>query len=225
MTGTNGTSYSLPYNGGTITVAPTSTTTYTATATNSHGSTTAQVTITVTTNTPNPTVTISAQNSSINPGSSDTADSYSDKCDQCSGHGIRRQFLPAVLHRRHGDGDSNHDDDLHGRGKQCCGATASAQTTVTVGSSGGDVSKVQHVIFMMQENRSFDSYFGMLNPYRRSKGWNVGDDGKTYDVDGIDDKLNTISNKDDEGDTYYLYKFRTTCIDDDSSDWLASYGM
>ncbi len=44
---------------------------------------------------------------------------------------------------------------------------------------------------MLQENHSFDNYFGMLNPYRRSKGWNVGDDGQVYTVDGIDDKLNT----------------------------------
>ena len=52
----------------------------------------------------------------------------------------------------------------------------------------------------------------------------MGSDGKTYDVDGIDDKLNTIYNQDDEGTKYYLYKFRSTCIDDDSSDWLPSYG-
>ena len=103
------------------------------------------------------------------------------------------------------------------------GQTASAETTVTVGSSAG-VTKIQHVIFMMQENRTFDSYFGMLNPYRHSNGWDIGDDGKTYDVDGIDDKLTTITNQDDEGATYGLYKFRSTCIDDDSSDWLASYG-
>jgi phospholipase C len=103
------------------------------------------------------------------------------------------------------------------------GATASAETTVTVGSSSG-VNAVQHVIFMLQENHSFDNYFGMLNPYRHTNGWDIGDDGKEYDVDGIDDKLSTISNQDDEGDTYHLYKFRTTCIDDDSSDWLASYG-
>jgi phospholipase C len=77
---------------------------------------------------------------------------------------------------------------------------------------------------MLQENHSFDDYFGMLNPYRHGNGWDVGADGKTYDVDGIDDKLNTIYNVDDEGTKYYLYKFRTSCIDDDSSAWLSSYG-
>jgi len=87
----------------------------------------------------------------------------------------------------------------------------------------GNLHKVNHIIVVMQENHSFDNYFGMLNPYRRAKGWNVGDDGHTYTVDGIDDKLNT-SNVDDEGTSIPLYKFKSTCIDDASSAWLESYG-
>ncbi len=43
-------------------------------------------------------------------------------------------------------------------------------------------------------------------------------------MDGIDDKLNTISNEDDAGTAFTLFKLASTCIDDDSSDWLASYG-
>jgi phospholipase C len=92
---------------------------------------------------------------------------------------------------------------------------------------------------MLQENHTFDNYFGMLNPYRKNPNgngvcpnnasgvpqcWNIGDDGVTYNVDGIDDKLTTISNEDDEGASFPLFKFKSTCIDDDSSDWLASYG-
>ena len=77
---------------------------------------------------------------------------------------------------------------------------------------------------MLQENHTFDNYFGMLNPYRQSNGYNVGADGNTYNVDGIDDKLNTISNTDDEGTTYTLFPFTSTCIDDETSAWLASYG-
>src|SRR6185312_9556146 len=100
----------------------------------------------------------------------------------------------------------------------------STTTTVTVSSSQPSPTAINHVIFMLQENRSFDSYFGMLNPYRITNGWNIGADGKTYTVDGIDDKLNTITNSDDQGDKFYLYKSRTTCIDDMSSAWLESYG-
>lgn len=99
--------------------------------------------------------------------------------------------------------------------------TATAQTTVTVISS--STIPINHVIFMLQENHSFDNYFGLLNPYRHGNGWDIGDDGNTYTVDGIDDKLNTLYNQDDQGDTYYPYKFRTTCIDDDSTGWKESY--
>src|SRR4051812_6218128 len=103
------------------------------------------------------------------------------------------------------------------------GAQKTASTTVTVGGT-GDITAVNHIIFMLQENRSFDSYFGMLNPYRRAKGWNVGSDGKTYDVDGIDDKLNTISNQSDEGETFKLFHTTSSCLDDMTSAWLESYG-
>ena len=99
----------------------------------------------------------------------------------------------------------------------------SATSTVKV-IPAADLSEIGHVIFMLQENHTFDNYFGMLNPYRKVNGWNIGDDGKEYDVDGIDDKLNTISNDDDQGAVYPIYKFRTTCVDDMSSAWLESYG-
>jgi phospholipase C len=100
---------------------------------------------------------------------------------------------------------------------------ASATVTVTVAPAGG-VQAINHVVFMMQENRSFDTYFGMLNPYRKAKGWNIGDDGKDYEVDGIDDKLTNTSNLDDEGDVFKLFKFASTCVDDETSAWLESYG-
>ena len=83
---------------------------------------------------------------------------------------------------------------------------------------------MKHVVFMLQENRSFDTYFGMLNPYRQANGWNVGDDGNTYNVDGIDDKLSSFVNDDDEGQPFSLFKFQSACIDDMSSAWLESYG-
>ncbi len=100
---------------------------------------------------------------------------------------------------------------------------ASETTTVTV-IPASDLSLITHVVFMLQENHTFDNYFGMLNPYRKANSYDVGADGKTYLVDGIDDKLNTISNQDDEGTKYSLFKFKSTCIDDLSSAWLESYG-
>ncbi len=98
-----------------------------------------------------------------------------------------------------------------------------AQTTVTVGPP-ATVNSVNHVIFMMQENRTFDTYFGMLNPYRQTNGFNVGADGNTYNVDGIDDKLTSTTNSDDEGATFGLFHTKSSCLDDMSSAWLESYG-
>src|ERR1044071_693911 len=66
------------------------------------------------------------------------------------------------------------------------GQQGTAQSTVTVNAISPE--NIEHVIFMLQENRSFDTYFGMLNPYRQANGYNVGDDGNTYNVDGTDDK-------------------------------------
>jgi hypothetical protein len=69
VTGSDGSSYTLPSTGGTQAVSPTATTTYIATATGAGGSATATATITVTAN-PRPTVTISANPTAIAPGSS-----------------------------------------------------------------------------------------------------------------------------------------------------------
>jgi phospholipase C len=101
--------------------------------------------------------------------------------------------------------------------------TATATVTVSGGGGSGSVTSVNHVLFMMQENRTFDTYFGMLNPYRVKNHYNVGDDGNTYNVDGIDDKLST-SNTDDEGTSFQLFHTVSSCLDDMSSAWLESYG-
>jgi phospholipase C len=103
------------------------------------------------------------------------------------------------------------------------GQTATATVTLTVGPP-GSIQSVQHVIFLLHENRTFDSYFGMLNPYRQANNLQTGDDGKVYTVDGIDDKLNTISNVNDQGQTFKLFHTTSTCLDDMSSAWLESYG-
>ena len=103
------------------------------------------------------------------------------------------------------------------------GGSAHASTTVTVLPT-GSISAVNHVIFLMQENRSFDHYFGQLNPYRIANGWNHGADGKEYDVDGTDDKLGKIYNQDDEGADFYLFHTTSSCLDDMTSAWLESFG-
>jgi phospholipase C len=104
------------------------------------------------------------------------------------------------------------------------GGTTTASATVTVSSASGSVQSVMHVLFMMQENRSFDSYFGMLNNYRKANKWNIADDGHEYDVDGTDDKLVTTCNVNNEGVKHCLFHTVSTCLDDMTSAWLESYG-
>ena len=76
--------------------------------------------------------------------------------------------------------------------------------------------------FHVEENRSSDTYFGTLNPCREPHGRNIGEDGNIYTVDGIDDKFAHFANQDDEGQSFNLFKFKSSCVDDMSSAWLES---
>ena len=47
-----------------------------------------------------------------------------------------------------------------------------ASNTVTLNVVGaGALSQIKHIIFFVQENRSFDNYFGRLGPYKAAKGF------------------------------------------------------
>lgn len=222
ITGTDKSTYTFTSASAVQSVSPAQTTTYTATATGPGGTNTATVTVTVV-QTPVPKVTISANPTTISSGGSSllTVTATNATTVTVSGSDGTTYNLPA------------------NGGTQSVSPTATTTTytanatgpggnaipesvSVTVGTAGID--KISHVIFMMQENHTFDNYFGMLNPYRVANGYNVGDNGVTYNVDGISTKLTTISNSDDQGTVYPLFKFTTTCIDDESSAWLESYG-
>jgi phospholipase C len=216
--------FTLAATGGTQKVTPFSTTTYTATATGAGATTTAQTTITVTAPaTSSPTVTINATPSSITPGSFSTltviatnatqvliSDNTDSNSYTLAAAGGTQSVNPTAT--------STYTATANGTG-----GTTTAQTTIIVTAPGIGVNSVNHVVFMMQENRTFDTYFGMLNPYRKANSLNIGDDGNTYNVDGIDDKL-TTSNGDDEGVSFPLFHTLSSCLDDMTSSWLESYG-
>jgi phospholipase C len=221
LTGTDGSSYTLQASGGMQTVNPTATTTYTAAATGSGGKISANITVMVTAN-PAPTVNIIANPMSIISGNSSALTVTAANATQVTvtgtdgssytlqPNGGMQSVSPTVT-------------TTFSATAAGAGGHASASATVTVAPA-GSLQSISHVIFMQQENHSFDNYFGMLNPYRKANGWNIGDDGKDYEVDGIDDKLATITNLDDEGTAFSLFKLTSTCVDDETSDWLASYG-
>jgi phospholipase C len=222
VTGSDGSTYNLAVTGGTQSVTPSATTTYTANVTGTGGTATATATVTVTAPVPTPpTVTIAATPSSITAGSSSTltvaatnattvtvtgsdGSSYS-----LAATGGTQSVKPSLT--------TTYTASATGAGGS---ATATAILTVTA----GNAQSINHVVFMLQENHAFDNYFGMLNPYRASNNWQTGDDGKTYLIDGIDDKLTTISNQNDEGVVFPLFKLKSSCVDDESSGWLESYG-
>jgi hypothetical protein len=74
----------------------------------------------------------------------------------------------------------------------CGGVNASSAPASTPTPAPGlsSLQSVNHIIFIMQENRSFDSYFGKINDYRASLG--LGRD--------VDDIETDFTNPSDDGD-------------------------
>ena len=78
-----------------------------------------------------------------------------------------------------------------------------------------DITAINHVVFMLQENRSFDSYFGQMGAYRAANGY-----GSASDVDGLPAGA---TNPADDGSTVGSFHFHTSCIENISPDWLESH--
>ncbi len=187
---------------GTKTVSPAVTTTYTATATNTNSSQTASATVTVApglaaTLIANPTTIASGQSSTLT-WSSQGASSVTLNGSSVSASGstsvnptsTTTYTLVAT------DGSGN---------------TANATATVTVLAPG--LQNIKHIIFYMNENRSFDNYFGQLSAYRQSKGLPA-------DIDAPD--LSKVFS-DAYGGQYKLFHIPTTCIEVTSPGWNESH--
>ena len=220
VTGTDGSNYSLPPTGGAQVVSPSTTTTYNVAATGAGAPAQASTIVTVT-QPATPTVSITANPASITAGSASTLTVTATNATQVTVTGTDGSSYP--LQPSGGTQSVSPAATTTYTATATGGGTSATNTATVTVTAPGSVQSIDHVIFMLQENHSFDNYFGMLNPYRHSNGYNIADDGKDYEVDGIDDKL-TISNQDDEGQSFPLFKFGTTCIDDETSSWLESYG-
>lgn len=93
-----------------------------------------------------------------------------------------------------------------------CGGTAASP--VGAGNNGGTggtggttttgIKQVNHIIFTLQENRSFDSYFGKLP--------------------GVDGIPAGASNQAADGTTITSYHYKTSCVENLDPDWLESHG-
>jgi phospholipase C len=94
--------------------------------------------------------------------------------------------------------------------------TASATVTVTAANSGA----IKHIFFLLQENRSFDMYFGQLGPYRtgRLAQFNITD---TETVDSFNPNV-TLTNS-HTGATVTPFHELTECTENLSPAWDESH--
>jgi phospholipase C len=98
----------------------------------------------------------------------------------------------------------------------------------------GDIHKVKHVIIVMQENHSFDNYFGALayapgSPYHTTSGGCRQEDHNC--VDGLSCKVDAAgnltcfsSNLDDNGTTVFAFHDSRRCVAPDlDHSWLGTH--
>jgi phospholipase C len=159
---------------GTVNVSPSTTTTYTATATGPAGTAIATATVTVAATT-ELVVTISASKVAIAKGETSvltwasqnaTTVTISPEVGGVNTSGTL-EVAPSVTTTYAATATS------------ATGGTKIASVTISVLGGNAGLQNIKHVIFFIQENRSFDNYFGVLGAYRKSKGL-------TDDVDGLD---------------------------------------
>jgi phospholipase C len=87
--------------------------------------------------------------------------------------------------------------------------------TITVTDRTQGLSNLKHIIFFVQENRSFDDYFGMLGQYRVSQNL-------PNNVDGIDPNA-ALPNT--QGQLVHPYHYNTVCTENLSPSWNESHNI
>lgn len=120
---------------------------------------------------------------------------------------------------------------LTASGAQGASAISQASVQVTAPATPTDITAVNHIIFLAEENRSFDTYFGKLNEYRAQSGLPA-------EVDGLPDNcsstnsdwtqscgaMNKAPNAAGAPTTpIYAFHLKTMCIENTSADWIVSH--
>jgi|SRR5579864_3646885 len=93
------------------------------------------------------------------------------------------------------------------------GTTSSASVLAVVSQAGTGFTKIKHIIFFVQENRSFDNYFGRMGQYRRDRGF----------TDPIDDLPLTATQNTSAGQPISPFHFQTECHENVPNGWYASH--
>lgn len=189
---------------GSVTVTPASTTTYIATAIGPGGSTTASITISVAAANELG-ISITASPVAISQGLSTLLTWKSQNAVTVSiDNGIGP--VPATGAHRVTPAETT---TYVATAAGASGNTRTASIQVAVVQS-GTIGVVKHVIFMSQENRSFDHYFGNLGRYRALKGL------PASDVDGLDLQRSLL---DRNGVAVLPYRMQSVCHENLTPDW------
>lgn len=117
-----------------------------------------------------------------------------------------------------------------------CAGTSGGSTTTTPPPPPPNLSVVKHIIFLAEENRSFDHYFGKMNDYRSAAPYNL-----PREVNGLPDDcspatggatpwttpctaMNESPNAQGVPTTpIYAFHLQTACIDGLSPDWIVGH--
>jgi phospholipase C len=96
-----------------------------------------------------------------------------------------------------------------------CTLTLNSNQTVTASFHQADISRINHVIILLQENRSFDHYFGHLADYWAANG---------YAPEPFDGEPADASNPGSTaGTSVSAYHLTTTCVENPSPSWNESH--
>ena len=155
ITGSDGATYNLGTEGGIQAVKPAATTTYTAVATNAKGSTTATATVTVSAT--QPTITITANPASITSGATSTLYGDCNAATQVTVTGTDGSITPCSPQAEPRQ-SAQPFPPLIPRPRQAPAETLPQPRTNS--DAAATLESIHHVIFLLQENHSFDSYSG-----------------------------------------------------------------
>ena len=104
-----------------------------------------------------------------------------------------------------------------------CTLTLSSSQSVTAifnptSPSAGDITAINHIIILLQENRTMDHYFGHLPDYWKAHGFPQATNGTTFEGEPSD-----ASDVDSNGATVTAYNLQSACTENPSPSWNESH--
>jgi phospholipase C len=95
-----------------------------------------------------------------------------------------------------------------------CGSISQSTARTSSTADSPDLSAINHIVYMMQENQSFDHYFGQLNNYRQSQGLGA-------DADVTPANASQLAY--DHSTSFTPFHMNSMCVEDLSSFWNESH--